>query len=461
MRFRRDPTLLWIGAVAAAALHAQLFVPGYLLSADDIQSQYQLLTNSFSGVVELARGAAEGQGRIGHLFVTPINMVASYLAPDAWFRVVAVGAWYGLLLLAALWIGRLCRSGSAALLSFLVLATCQRLGFEHMPPNSYPLQNTIPFVLIYAARLLRRDDQSQLVRLALAAVLFLGVIINEFSFVLGLGLVICEYVAGFSRGRAAGLAQLKSAELVADAAVLAAALTLYLGFRHFHPSSYTGNVPDGWRSVDAVLRTSIFHVLNGTAFLNVRLADLTEASPMALLVSAGLFIVTAAVAWRALEYMEMDRPWLLIAVVAVLFSFYVTGPVAVVTKYQEWCAAGLRRCAYIDTRTAFLGLGAAAAALCGWLMRFGRRMQAVLAVLLGVASGTTYLYNLRPLDEMRLTTEAWTRADRLACASSGAVPDGTALLEAVDPEGRVSMHPDFNAVAYWRAYISHERTRCD
>ncbi|WP_378136482.1 hypothetical protein [Chelatococcus sp. GCM10030263] len=442
-------------------MHARLFVPGYLLTADDIQSHYQMLTNSFSGVVELARAAAQGQGRIGHFFVTPINLVASYLAPDIWFRVVAVGAWYGLLLLAGLWVGRLCRSRSAALLTFLVLATCQRLGFEHMPPNSYPLQNTIPFVLIFAARLLRREGQSPLVRLSLAAVFFLGLIINEFAFVLGLGLVSCEYLAGFSAGRAEGIARLKSSGLVADAAVLTAALALYLGFRHLHPSGYTGNVPDGWRSIDAVLRTAFFHVLNGTALLNVRPTDFTKASPEALVISAGLLIVTAAVAWRALEHMEMDRPWLLIAVVALLFSFYVTAPVAIVTKYQEWCGDSLKRCAYIDTRTAFLGLGAATAALCGWLLRFGRAMRAVLAVSLGVASGTTYLYNLRPLDEMRLTNEVWTRADELACASSGAVPDGQALLRAVDPESRVSTHPDFDAVAYWRVYIDHRRSRCD
>jgi hypothetical protein len=461
MYFRQNSTLLWLGALAAAALHARLFVPGFLLTADDVRSHYQLLTSSFSGVVELARGAAEGQGRIGNLLVTPINMVAAYLAPDAWFRVVAVGAWYGLLLLSALWVGRLCRSGSAALLCFLVLTTCQRLGFEHMPPNSYPLQNTIPFILIFAARLLRRDGQSQLIRLALAAVFFLGVTINEFSFVLGLGLVSCEYLAAFSKGRAEGMARLKSGDAVADAAVLAAALTLYLGFRHLHPSGYTGNMPDGWRSVDAVLRTSFFHVLTGTALLNIRPADFIDASLKALLTSAGLLIVTAAVAWRALEQMELDRPWPLIAVVAVLFSFYVTAPVAVVTKYQEWCEVSFRRCAYIDTRTAFLGLAAATAALCGWLLRFGRTMQAVLAILLGVASGGTYLYNSRPLQEMGLANEAWTRADALACTSSGAVPDGEALLDAVDPERRVSMHTDFDRVAYWRVYIDHRRSRCD
>lgn len=447
---------LWLGVLVVAALHARLFSYGYRLAADDVLFHYLALKNSLAqNLGEVIRNA-EAQGRIGQFFAMPMNMLASDLVSYAWFRVAVVGLWYGMMLLFALWVGRLCRSQAMALMTFLVLSTCQRLGFDHMPPNSFPLQNTLPFLIILAVRLVDETVRGRFAQVGLRVILCLAMLANEFSLIFGLGILGFEYLTRWLRADVEGMTRPKDRAGLLDAAAVGAAIALYLGYRFAHPSHYDGNTPDGLWNVDQLAWTSLLHVLNGTVLLQLGANNFAQLPWKALVAWAGMSALTAIVAWGALRRLEHNRAWLAIALLAILFSFYVTLPVAMTAKYQAWCRMEWP-CAYLDTRTAFLGLGVALVALCGWLIPFHRMAPAILAMAIGLSSGTTYLYNLHASRAMQLAVEPWQRADIFACKTS-AVADGETIAQAVDPFDQVHMHPDFPRADYWRAYIEHQRS---
>ncbi|CAH1693809.1 membrane hypothetical protein [Hyphomicrobiales bacterium] len=450
---------LWALALVAAALQAQPFLSGYRLTADEILFHYLSLKNTLAQNVQFISETAAQQGRVGQFIILPINILVSDVAAVPWARIGFLGAWGGLMLLTALWVGRLCRSKAFAVLSFLMLVTYQRLGFDHMPPNSYPLQNTVPFLLILASRLAGGSQRSLVTNCTLSAVLCLSMVTSEYAWVFGLGVVGCEYLANFSRGKEEGLARLKSRGFALDVTAIAIALAIYLGYRFVHPSHYESNSPDGIWNLSALAWTSFFHVLNGTVLLPIQWVHFAQAPWKALAAWAGMSLLTAAVAWGAFRSLERDRPWLIIAVVGLLFSLYMTLPVAITVRHQTWCAMAWP-CAYLDTRSAFPGLAVALVAMCGWLLRFGRIMQVVLAITLGLGSGTTYLYNLWFSQEMNKAAKAWERADALACQPPSSLPEGEALLKAVDPRGSISVHPNFPHADYWRIYIESRRADC-
>ncbi|MBS7699817.1 MULTISPECIES: hypothetical protein [unclassified Chelatococcus] len=445
--------------MVAAALQAQPFLAGYRLTADEILFHYLTLKNTLAQNFQFLSETAAQQGRIGQFVVLPINMMASHLSAVTWVRVGFLGAWGGLMLLTALWVGGLCRSRAVALLSFLVLVTYQRLGFDHMPPNSYPLQNTVPFLLILASRLAGGVQRSLVTDCILRVILCLSMVTTEYAWVFGLGVIGCEYLASFSLGRQEGLARLKTRGFALDMMAITIALALYLGYRIVHPSHYESNSPDGIRNLGALIWTSFFHVLNGTVILPVQWAHFAQAPWKALAAWAGMSVLTAGVAWGALRHLERDRPWLTIATIGVLFSVYVTLPVAATLRHQSWCATAWP-CAYLDTRSAFPGVAVALVGICGWLLRFGRIMQVALAVALGLGAGTTYLYNIWVSQELTSAARVWERADALACLAPSSLPHGEALLKAVDPRSLISVHPNFPQADYWRAYIASRAENC-
>ncbi|CAH1656452.1 MULTISPECIES: hypothetical protein [unclassified Chelatococcus] len=451
--------MLWALALFAAALQARPFLSGFRLTADEIQFHYLSLKNTLAQNIQFLSENAAQQGRVGQFILLPVNMLASDLAAVPWARVGFLGAWGGLMLLTALWVGRQSRSRAFALLIFLVLVTYQRLGFDHMPPNSYPLQNTVPFLLILASRMAGGGQRSLVTQCMLGVVLCFSMAISEYAWVFGLGVVGCEYLANFSRGKEEGLAGLRSSRLVLDASAITTALVVYLGYRFVHPSHYASNSPDGVWNLGAMAWTSFFHILNGTVLLPIQRTHFTLAPWKALAAWGGMSVLTAGVAWGAFRYLERDRPWLMIAVVGLLFSLYVTLPVAMTVRHQTWCVEAWP-CAYLDTRSAFPGLAVALIGICGWLLRFGRGMQVALAIALGLGAGTTYLYNLWFSQEIESVTKAWERADALACLPPSLLPADEALLKTVDPRGLISVHPNFPHADYWRVYIASRSATC-
>ena len=81
----------------------------------------------------------------------PLNVIGAYFVDFFAFRVFVVGLYYTVLLLISIYVAKLVRA-NIALLLFVVAVRLNPLDYNHLPPNAYPLQNSVPFILILLLR---------------------------------------------------------------------------------------------------------------------------------------------------------------------------------------------------------------------------------------------------------------------------------------------------------------------
>jgi hypothetical protein len=342
-----------------------------------------------------------------------------------------------------------------------------------MPPLSYPLQNTLPFLALLAARCIivvdrRRSVAACRMRLWLAHAVFVAAMLTtEFAFLLGTSLLAGEYAFAFARNKEKGMSGIRTIVNLCrqksfhhDVLGVTLALGAYFCFRWFHPSSYEGNVLDAAFEVRRVVETTVQHAYAGTVFSR-ELVDVFSLPSQALLVAAIVGGITATCLAISLSEVRFLRSPLVIAAGSMLGIAYVTFPLAANARQQSWCLEH-RACGYLDSRISYLAVAIIIMCLLSHVLRRlpmrGRSTAyiATASVLLGLVATATYARNWQEGQAMMADAGAWRRAALLACYPEAQPATDELLLAMIDPERRIRFHPGSDRVAFWRRYLNYE-----
>ncbi len=472
------PAVVGLAALAVVVLQASLFTAGYRLAADDV-ALYAIVLQGYQALVEHTVTVASQHGRIGNYAMQPLNAIGSYYSDYFAFRVFAVGLHFLTMYLAASFVSAVLARNLTWFL-FLVMVILHPLDFHHLPPTAYPIQNSVPIVLLFLSRLwLWRLRQAHPAAawprlLPAYAVFLVAMLCNEYATTLGAVLLLAEHCALIARRYRDGgalvravLGTFRSGRLWADAAALVTSVAVYALFRLFNPTIYDGNKPDGLHRLHDLWTTLYMHIVSGTIF--PRLTVDVGGVPASALWTAGVvgllsFLVFAVI--RKPEVRAGEAFWT--ALVGLLAAVIITLPIAVVSRWQRACVDG-GVCTYLDGRLSLYPVAVIVTVLCLAILtasRGGGARVAVVAVMaLGFAalSSLTYLSNWQTRETMRDVVAGWERATAIACVPPLASADARTLAQLIEPVPRIHHYPHFSMDTFWQAYVKHraERVDCD
>ncbi|MBT2801001.1 hypothetical protein J7J49_06675 [Halomonas sp. ISL-56] len=455
------------GAVLALLLIIQLFhfTAGYRLTDDDAMF-LQYAWRGCGHVWEAARGFAYLTGRVGQFFMTPLNAFGAYWADNGIARVLMVLSYFGVMVLFACYASRLLAAGAWRVTAFILLSmlSLHPLAYEHMPPNAYPLQNTVPFLLVLAIRLWlwNRNQVAMPLLVGLYAVQSIAMLFSEYVILFATALMAVEHLNNAASPKEAqhklfGV-PVRYSRLLADVLLVVFVLSVYLLFQTAFPSQYEGNTIDALPDARRFLLTSVYHVLSGLAFYRLSLSDMATATwAAASLVS----LITFAIAWYLLAHLPfMGRKKALITILVTVFiMLYMAFPLAATSRQQELCLE-LNSCGYLDSRSSFLGVGVLLYCIAGLLLtRSSKRTIApILATLLAVMAGLNHVSNQRVANDMLKRSMPWKAASELACEMPSGAVVRSELQSMIDPHELISFHPYVDPQVYWLEYMNHLRS---
>lgn len=472
---------VWLvcGLGVLVVLQVLQFRFGHRLTADDAMF-LQFLWHGWDRIWAEAEAVAKFSGRVGHYVMTPLNTLGAWVSGFTLGRLFILFSYYSVWVLFAHYLGRLLagnRAFSVSAFIVLVLLALHPLAYEHMPPNAYPLQNTLPFLVVLAVRLalMRWPSMHWLGQLIAYGGMAAAMLVSEFVFLFATALMAADHLAnmawprrGEPQARFLGL-QVRTGKLVADALVVVVVLAVYVGFRLQYPSSYEGNDPSGLANISRFFATSMLHLSAGTVFHRLPGVDFSAVSGGAWVASGLVALMTGFCAWGLLRRMPVlsAKAAITVLVCAGLLMLYIAAPLAATARQQEWCLE-MQVCGYLDSRVAFPGFGILAYALvCLWVVWFkngGRQaLFAILACALGLVGGVNHAANSLVANDMLARVAPWSNAKTLACS----IPQGEAnalefwlspaQMAAVDSGRSVSMHADMNRRVYWLEYMNFLR----
>lgn len=436
---------------------------GYRLSRDDVWF-LMVGMDGLQSVYGHAISIAVDQGRIGQLIMLPLNVAGAVLSGSPVWRVVFLVLYFTQFLLFSILVARLLKSHVAPFLLTL-LVSLHPLAFDLMPPNAYPLQNTVPYILVILARLVilqqrERNHPSRPIIFCAQLMFALGMFVSEFVVALGTALLAAEYLARMrehwppkTTWAAFITAVAPKRFIISDAVSTLTALVPYVVFRWWNPSQYEGNSADGIFKVARVLKTAWQHILAGTParFLNETLAAPSAAQ---LLVAICLGLAVAFVLYRLWDRVAGICSPLAAAAIAFGLAFYVSLPIAISPKYQIQCI-DWTMCGYLDSRASYLFVCVALMCLMGAIIRHGPRplVPGLSCAIIGGVATLVSLHNFGKAREMMEFHAIWERGEAVACTNPDLIKNEDAFIAFVDPKGLISMHPPSKPIEFWRIYI--------
>jgi hypothetical protein len=472
---RRHSTMIltWLALAVVVLLQAQPFTYGYRRSADEIE----FLRATFGGwstVEAYSRALAADQGRLGFLAVMPLNILGAYLADGYLARWIFVLLHFGVLAAFAAYFS-IISAASVTRPLLVVLTALQTIGGNHdyMPPISYPLQNTLPLLVLLIARctilLVKPHGSGARYVLWPARIVFLlAIMTTEYAFLFATALLAAEY--GFAMGRlwrggaspvAALLGVIRQRVFLQDVTIVSLALIAYLMYRRLHPSVYVGNVIDAGLEVGQLVETIARHILAGTIFSRgpFDIGSLPgEAVPIVLLVG----FLTAACLFCVLDDVRDLPSPVVTASASVLAAAFVTFPLAGNARQQVWCLDN-GACGWLDSRISYLAFAVIVICMIALVLRTlpnGRAALTVVAMVsgaIGLVAAMSYARNLHDGLAMAADAKAWERAANLACHPEVQSIDDRSLLRSIDPERLIRFHPTTDKVDFWRGYMESLR----
>ncbi|MEM5544805.1 hypothetical protein WNY61_18900 [Sulfitobacter sp. AS92] len=462
-------TVLYVLIFLLALWHGHFFLTGYRLSADDVYFTYIALQGPKT-VLETARWIAEGQGRVGFLYLQPINMFAALMSEVFIWRLVFVTLYFSTVWLIFVYAGKVLKL-SIAPFSFLIFLALHPLGFEHLPPTTYPLQNTLPFLVLVSCRLValsygERGGWSVLNRL----LQFGAMLATEFALLLGIVMVAAEVFANHPLSLRRPLSWLRA--LVKDVRVWIEIVTLglvvgvYIAYRLAHPSGYEGNSLAGIGNLSALIGTTWHHINDGlvlprfsSRFLKVPLSVWTGTALSGLAMYAAI-LLTLRIPFGKKVSLAAVAAFLLISMI------FVTLPVSASLKQQGWCQ-GTGHCAYLDSRTSILGVVLLLAVAGVTALqhsphrRFGELRRHLVACVTAVIFALGGLHHWHVAQDMLRYDRVWKSAQLLACTPN-LVPETPAqLYDLIDPGHVVPFHEDEAPLRFWPLYLETVRRQSD
>lgn len=466
-----------IVAFCIVALQAQLFTTGFRLSHDELYWHY-LFLQGYDGLIEYSAEVAAIHGRVGLYLVLPLNAVAANLSEWYAFRIFTVALHFWTMYLAASFASCILRR-DIKLLMFVVLVILHPLDFHHLPPNAYPLQNSVPFILVFLSRiwlwgLYDRKTDLPWLRLFIAYFVFsFGMLFNEYATALGATLLLAEHVSLISRSYQQNGSLLRALVRTAvsrrfwlDALFFASTLGIYVLFRVLNPSTYNANSLDGLHRFHETWTTLYLHVFSSTVFTRWDASLLSQ-----IWAPTGVLLLTAIVGVLSFFFfVNVEKPkvrareLIVVIVTCLIIAAVLTLPIAGIIKYQDWCLEG-DSCVYLDSRMSIFAVGAIVAVLClgVFTVASNRNSRAFVTIaisfVLASVSSLTYLTNWKTEQEMEAAVSAWDRASAVACLPSAASADDQTLARLIDPAGRIPVVEGLKG--FWRAQVESRRSRLD
>lgn len=463
---RKFQVFLVISCVLIAAINGAFFAEVYWLNADDVMFLQSSL-EGFDAVVEAVKLYSTAQGRFGQTILMPMNILAAYLSQFVLFRIFAVGLFFGSIWTFLLWFDSVLRTNVRAI-AFLLCAGLSVLHYYHLPPTSFPLQNTVPYLLLVLSRLaiLRSRSLGSPLAMLWAVPLFsLTMSLSEYALLFGTGMLAVEYLAVLCREpRWSTIREvLRSRQLYVDLSACVLPLLIYLGWRMIFPSAYDGNSLDGFSDLGLAFRVWLLHTfgLNGLAIPQGWSVFGTNWERLVPPLATAIAVFVAVFA--AIPRLEIGRRPLVPAVLALLFAMYVTFLPSMTLKQQQWCAeAGA--CVFLDSRTAFpatiLAMVFIGAGL--WQATNNRRIasaviRSALSLFAAFATALTLAHNAWMTDHMDHRMAVWRSAETLGCTIER---EQAGLRDMIDPQGIIAIHPHLDADNFWRIYLAQTSKGC-
>jgi hypothetical protein len=462
------PAPLAFFVTALAVWHGAFFAIGYRLTADDVLFLH-LWMEGPRAIWSFTDAYAIGQGRIGFYLLMPLNILGSWLSGFAAARVAIVVLYLLVPALFAIYAARLLMAW-IALPVFLVWLVLDPLAFEHMPPVAYPLQNTIPLLIVLGCRIerlaARQGDGASRLRTVASYLLFtLAMIATEFAGLFAMAILGGEWLLRLAvrREKEGSLypalrSLVSEAETLLEAGSVITMLGLYAGFRLLHPSAYDGNSMDGISAIGPLIETTFRHLLAGTVLPRIRPRNLSGVPAVGWLASLVAGCAMAAAWIPALRGAATGRlPVMAVIVYGILAATLVTLPISGTQKQQLWCVSG-STCGYLDSRISALCvtlvLAFAAVSLVGHVQAQRRPFaRAVLGLAAGLVFTLTSVHNWHVSHAMTAVAAAWSRANELSCFPELQPQDPELFRILVDPDRRIPFHPGADQAGFWRLYL--------
>jgi hypothetical protein len=417
---------------------------GYRLSADDILFHFKAL-GGLREAWKYVIATAKSEGRIGSFILIPLNMWGALLSEYVFGRYLIGTLYFSTFILFAFFLSLLLRRSVTVWLSATFLAFHPLL-YQHTPPTAYPLQNTIPFLVLLGSRIyLLVRGESWLARICM----FVALLVSEYAFLFGTALLVIEYSLSDSSDRP-GIRGLWSSRCFRrDVAVVSSALAIYLLWRWAYPSKYTGNSIDGILSVERTIRTLVAQTYYGTIIPYVEFRGVSEDAIAGAILIA---LITATLIYRIPEPVGETRYNSAVIAVFGLALIYVMLPIAVSSQFQTWCLES-GECAYVSSRSAFYFL-VPLISLSALSVVPRRFHQIFFTVSVSAAAFLGFTHNWKTAASMREYVSPYLSAKWLACT-----PDSVNATVTV-PSGKMAMHSTFNKAEYWRRYMASVRGDC-
>ena len=430
---------------ALAAVQCVLFSFGYRLTADDIEAHYYAL-DTVQAFFTYAEHMARVSGRIGHYLVLPISMAASYASDYLTARLAFAAVFFGSFLAFAMLLGRLMRMPSLTGPLFIAYLVCCPLLFSHTPPTAYPLQVTLPFLVILLCRIyfVGREDEKA-VGVARFVFLFAITVGSEYTFLFAAGVLLVEH---FIRNAVNLRGLFRSRFMWVDFATMLVALAIYVAFRIAVPAEYGGNRPDGIRDLRAVLEILWLHTWKGTIFAYLGVAALLQSWKVFATAGALAVLAGAAVLLGPKSFRPGARLVVVASVALLLAWLLVMLPPSTNKRLHDWC--NLNVCTYLTSRVAYYFV--IPAIFIPVIVYFER---SALALLIAAIAFLGFSHNWNASVQMRLFVHPYKEAVRLACTIDPA--NAKTVLD--QPRTMVQMHPWMDRASYWSRLVSHERSR--
>jgi hypothetical protein len=464
----------WVlfGAVLTIfVLQSLTFLTGFRLTADDI-AMHLVAMNGLTSVFETAKSYAVAQGRLGHHFMAPILILSNYYIEYNLFKIIVVLTHFLSMAVFSYYISVLF---SKTLLYPMLIISCVAipLGYNHLPPNSYSFLVSLPVLACLASRLILWRQERKCLQLAGVILGVIAALSYEIIFIFLMTVMVLEAVSNrlssdqsWLSARFTKLAiRRRDLFLVRDIVTLGLAVLIYLVYRILHPSRYEGNVISDL-DFSAFVTTTFLQIWQGTfvsAILDqgVPIQKYWQDVLLTKYLFIGLFFISTYI---AIIFMLSGRqaPTLRASKLSLIGGLGVFGvictivPVAIVQKYQIWCLE-YGNCVYVNSRITFyyLSLVLSAFTLAAFLvLKSAVHLPAayqVIAITFSFLGAANYFHNLVMQKDMQDYVTPWERAKDLVCNPVlGILRDQS---YPVIGDSRVSMHPNFNRVAYWDSYM--------
>jgi hypothetical protein len=451
-----------VSFLAAAILILHNFDFGFRATADEREYTYRALAWSPYYWVQEGVNLARGQGRIGFVFVIPLQFFGGWIG-DIWFYpFLCVGILITIFLAFYVWIQFLTESKVALALSAVYLALLPA-GLHHWLPNAYPFQ-FLPLAVGLLCRLIFQrlygaPNFGLCWKGALAVGIFAGAISYELSFILLMTMAATEVVAYLFTEKSSPK-PIAAGYLVWQGGILAAALVSFLLYRFFNPSIYAGNqVSTDTLSNQATV--TLLHLYNAMSLDSIWMADWRA------LMTDGMRVAEAVIVLIGLStVIATSRPevthWPRLIMLGGVTAIATTIPVALNHKYIDWCVRG-GECTYIDARFSLLGLGLIVfSAACGLLPR--NVFRAGFAAVVGLIGAMTFLVNANVRTNLQSVKAADSAAKAYVCevgnqqAGDAKLIERLMMLDKAPPPA--TFHPKYDdsyKVKYWNTYLKHLR----